>query len=158
MDEIKNGLEKAEKPISPIMPLMGNLMMNAMPVPVPQMGWETGAIQDFFHNWKLGRIVKASDREATIAQNKARMVAANLDIMDRMMTFSAKIEDQFDQFSHNKEMRKVELSKGQAELIEQQLKNQLLHGEVQLNEVELKIKMKQMEEILGTPTPENRDR
>lgn len=142
-------IEKVEKPISPIMPIMGNLMANAMPAPVPQMTWESGAVTDFLHNWKLGRIVKASEREAVIAENKSRMVAANLDIMERMMTFSARIEDQFDQFSHNKEMRKVELQKGQASLIEQQLKNQLLHGEVQLNEVELKIKMKQLEEMLG---------
>lgn len=142
-------IEKVEKPISPVMPIMGNLMANAMPAPVPQMTWESGVITDFMHNWKLGRIVKASEREATIAEHKSRMVAANLDIMERMMTFSARIEDQFDQFSHNKEMRKVELQKGQASLIEQQLKNQLLHGEVQLNEVELKIKMKQLEEMLG---------
>ena len=137
------------KPVSPIMPIMGNLMANAMPAPVPQMQWESGFIEDFFHNWKLGRIEKASIREAGIAENKARMVRANLEIMEGLMTFSAKIEDQFDQFNHNKEIRKVELQKGQAELIEQQLKNQLLHGEVQLNEVELKIKMKQLEEILG---------
>ncbi len=144
-----DAVEKVEKPISPIMPIMGNLMANAMPAPVPQMGWESGAIEDFFHNWKLGRIVKASEREATIAVNKSRMVAANLDIMERMMTFSAKIEDQFDNFNFNKEMRKSILDKVRTELIEQQLKNQLLHGEVQLNEVELKIKMKQLEEILG---------
>jgi hypothetical protein len=144
-----DAVEKVEKPVSPIMPIMGNLMANAMPAPVPQMGWESGAIEDFFHNWKLGRIVKASEREATIAVNKSRMVAANLDIMERMMTFSAKIEDQFDNFNFNKEMRKSILDKVRTELIEQQLKNQLLHGEVQLNEVELKIKMKQLEEILG---------
>jgi len=148
-------IEKVEKPISPIMPIMGSLMSNAMPAPVPQMGWESGMVQDFLHNWKLGRIVKASEREAEIALNKSKMVAANLDIMERMMTFSAKVEDQFDQFSHNKEMRKVELQKGQSELIEQQLKNQLLHGEVQLNEVELKIKLKQLEEMLGEANGEH---
>jgi hypothetical protein len=146
---MNEAIEKVEKPISPIMPIMGNIMANAMPVPIPQMGWESGAITDFFHNWKLGRIVTASDREATIAQNKARMVAANLDIMERMMTFSAKIEDQFDQFNFNKEGRKVLLQSGQAQLVEQQLKNQLLLGEVQLNEIEVKIKKKQLEEILG---------
>jgi len=144
-----DAIEKVERPISPIMPIMGNLMANAMPAPVPQMGWESGAITDFFHNWKLGRVERASEREANIAVNKSRMVKANLEIMEGLMTFSARIEDQFDQFSHNKEMRKVDLQRGQAGLIEQQLKNQLLHGEVQLNEVELKIKMKQLEELLN---------
>lgn len=136
-------------PVSPIMPIMANLMANAMPAPVPQMGWESGAIQDFFHNWKLGRIVKASEREAVIAENKAKMVIANLDVMERMMTFSAKIEDQFDDFNFKKESRKIALDDAKAKLTEQQLKNQVLYGEVQLNEIEVKIKKKQLEELLG---------
>ena len=138
-----------EKPVNPIMPIMSSLMANSMPAPVPQMGWESGVVADFFHNWKLGRIVKASEREADIAANKSRMVSANLAIMEGLMTFSAKIEDQFDQFNFNKENRKTLILKGQAELVEQQLKNQILHGEVQLNEIEIKIKIKQLEEILG---------
>jgi len=140
------------KPVSPIMPIIGNLMENAMPVPVPQMNWESGIISKFFHNIKLEQMVKATGSEATIAENKQRAVSANLTIMHELMTFSAKTQDTFDMYECAKETRKVVLQKEQAELISIQLKNQLLHGEVQLNEVELKYKMKQLEEILnGTP-------
>ena len=154
-------------PVSPIMPLMGNLVANAMPVAVPQMQWDAGIIPNFFHNIKLGQVAKASEREASIAECKSRAVKANTEAIFNIVTLSAKIEDQFDLYNHNKEMRKAELNfqqlnnmnmqlniqilqeRSKEEIEQIRLKNEVLKTEVRLNDIEVKIKMKQLEEILG---------
>jgi len=133
--------------ISPIMP--PELLANAMPVPVPQMEWQTGLVKDFFHNWKLLRVERATQREANIAENKNRLVRANLGTIMEITTFSGKLELEFKRISTEKERLEVNLNMDKSKLIEQQLKNMLLQGEVKLTEIELKIKMKEMEEILG---------
>ena len=123
---------------------------NAMPVPVPQMDWNNGIMKNIFHNLKLGQIEKSTVREANISENKNRMVRANLDTIKALMTFSAETQMCFKRLEHEKDMMGIEKDKAQAELIQVQLKNMLLQGEVKLSEVELKIKMKELEEILGT--------
>jgi hypothetical protein len=135
--------------MAPIASIIPELIKNAMPAPVPQMSWESGFIQDFFHNWKLGRLEKASEREANISQNKHRDVKAKLDTIHEVITFSKRMETSLKQYNHQMAMMDIEEDKAKAELIQVQLKNMLLQGEVKLNEVELKIKMKEMEEILG---------
>lgn len=135
-----------------MLPLVPDLLANAMPVPVPQMQWESGIIQDFFHNWKLKRIERATDREATIAENKNRHVKANLDTVHEIVTFSKKLEVTLRKYSHDITMMDITEQRAQAELIQVQLKNILLQCEGKLTEVELKIKLKEMEEILG-PQP-----
>jgi hypothetical protein len=174
-----NELQKVNEPgpvapVSPIMPLMGNLVATAMPVSVRQMDPEAGIIPNFFFNIKLGQVAKAAEREASIAECKSRAVRANTEAIFNIVTLSAKIEDQFDLFRHNKEMRIVELDmtkqllisqqlsnmraqlevnilqeKSKEEIEEQRLKNEVLKGEVRLNDIEVKIKTKQLEEILG---------
>ena len=136
---------------APIMPLVPDLLANAMPTPVPQMQWGTGIINDFFHNWKLLRLERATAREAGISENKYRDVKAKLDTIHEIVTFSKRMEVSLKQYNHQLFMMDIAEQREQALLIEQQLKNMLLQGEVKLNEVELKIKIKEMEEILGTP-------
>jgi hypothetical protein len=142
--------------IQPQMPMLPELFQNAMPVPIPQMQYESGFLADWAHNWKLARIAKASGREADISEHKCRMTKANLDTMKALMTFSASVQMEFKRFEHEVKCQEhavrvmsLEEKKIEAEVISVQLKNQLLHGEVQLNEVELKIKMKQLEDILN---------
>lgn len=141
----------------PLMPIIPDLLANAMPVAVPQMEWHTGIISDFFHNWKLKRIERATDREATIAQNKNRHVKANLDTIHEIVTFSKKMETSLKRYNHEIAMMDVAEQTAQAELVNVQLKNMLLQGEVRLNEVELKIKLKEMEEILGGKNGDHND-
>jgi len=136
--------------VMPIMPMTPEIFANAMPVPVPQMDWNNGIIKNIFHNLKLGQIEKSTVREANISENKNRMVRANLDTIKALMTFSAETQMCFKRLEHEKDMMGIEKDKAQAELIQVQLKNMLLQGEVKLSEVELKIKMKELEEILGT--------
>lgn len=144
-------IDQLPAPIAPMLP-MPELLQSAMPVPVPQMDWNSGVIRDFFHNWKLKRIERASDREATIAEHKNRYVKSSLDTIEAITTFSARLELNFRQKAHDIKMLEIDEQKGQAELINIQLKNQLLHSEVQLNEIELKIKMKELKEILDGST------
>ncbi len=134
----------------PIMPLLPDLLANAMPVPVPQMEWGSGIVQDFFHNWKKLRLVRATDREASIAENKNRHVKANLDTIHEIVTFSKKMETSLKRYNHEIVMMDIEEQRAQAELIGVQLKNMLLQGEVKLNEVELKVRLKETEDLLGT--------
>lgn len=136
---------------SPIMPMFPDLLANAMPVPVPQMEWQSGILQDFLHNWKLLRVERATAREAGIAEGKNRLVKANLDTIMQITTFSGKLELEFKRINTDKEMLDVNLNLAKSQLIEQQLKNMLMQGEVKLNEVELKIKLKEMEEVLNGP-------
>ncbi len=162
------------KPVSPIMPLTGDLVAHAIPEQYPQIRFDAGIIPNFFYNIKIGQVAKASEKEALIAEYKDRAVTAKTNSIFSIVTLSAKIEDQFDLFRHNKEMRIVELDmtkqllmsqqlsnmkaqlevnilqeKSKEEIEEQRLKNEVLRGEVRLNDIEVKIKTKQLEEILG---------
>lgn len=130
------------KKVEPIMPMMPEMFANAMPAQVPQMQWETGFFKDWMHNWKLCRIEEASEREARIAENKMRLINATLTMMQNLMTFSAETELRFKRIEHEKTMMTVEEQRGIAETT-------LIQNEAKLSEVELKIKMKELEEILG---------
>lgn len=138
---------------APIMPVLPQLLGNAMPPEIPQMRWDSGAISDLFHNWKLRRVSKASELEAEIAEAKSRTAIAYINMTKEFIAASSDIQRRLRENEHEVKMMEIDEQKGQAELIQVQLKNQLLHGEVKLTEVELKIKMKEMEEILGTATP-----
>ena len=144
--EEETALVKAEMPLLPVVP---DLMQNAFPTPIPQMPWDSGIIKDFFHNRKLKRLEKSSAREASISENKQRDITAKLDTIHTLMLFSKRIETSFKEENHKIRMMDIQEQTAQAELVQVQLKNMLLQGEVKLNEVELKLKMKEMEDILN---------
>ena len=149
--EGENALAKAEMPTLPIVP---DLLASAMPAQIPQMTWDTGVIKDLVHNWKLKRLVRATEREAVISENKFRDIKAKLDTIHEIVTFSKRMETSLKEYNHKIRMMDIGEQTAQAELIQVQLKNMLLQGEVKLNEVELKIKMKEMEAILNeSPEP-----
>ncbi|MCL5423383.1 MAG: hypothetical protein M1461_13085 [Nitrospirae bacterium] len=142
---------------APVMPLVPELLANAMPVPVPQMEWESGIVQDFFHNWKKLRMVRATDREACISENKNRHVKANLDTIHEIVTFSKRMEASLKQYNHQMTMMDITEQRARAELVEQQFKNLLLQNEVKLSELEFRIKSKEMEAMLnGTDKAQDR--
>jgi hypothetical protein len=151
MPENKDLISMPSNIPAPVMPLVPDLLANAMPTPVPQMQWGSGIVNDFFHNWKLKRLDRATEREANISANKHRDVKAKLDTIHEIVTFSKRLEVSIRQYNHQLFMMDKAEQREEALLIEQQLKNMLLQGEVKLNEVELKIKLKEMEDLLGTP-------
>lgn len=153
-NEEETALVKAEMPLLPVVP---DLLQNALPAPIPQMQWDTGIIKDLIHNYKLKRLEKSTEREASISENKRRDITAKLDTIHTLMTFSKRIEESFKASTHRMRMMDIEEQTAQAELVQVQLKNMLLQGEVKLNEVELKLKMKEMEDILNGPS-ETEDR
>lgn len=135
MHELKN----IETPTSPMMPMLPELFANAMPVPMPQMEWQTGFIKDFVHNWKLKRIEKASEREANIAEHKTRYVKANLDALRSLMTFSAETEMVFKRLDHEKKRMEMEIYTAALAGQEAQADIKLKEAEVQLKMVKVQI-------------------
>jgi hypothetical protein len=150
MDLVKKD-EKMVAPINPMMPFVPQILMSAMPTPIPQMKFEDGIIKNFFHNVKVGQMVKATAAEASIAENKRRYVASSLAMVEDITTFSGRLELAFKKIKHEENMMNIDRDAAESRLVEQQLKNMLLQNEVKLSEVELKIKLKEMEETLGTP-------
>lgn len=141
-------IKKEENIIAPTMPLVPQILANAMPTPVPQMQFDGGIIPNFFHNIKLGQLAKATDREAQIAENKRRYVESSLSMVENIVTFSGRLELAFKKIKHEASMMEITEHKSQAELVQIQLKNMLLKGEVELNEIELQIKKKEFKEVL----------
>ena len=148
--EIVKKDETLVAPMNPMMPFIPQILMSAMPTPVPQMKFETGIIPNFFHNIKLGQLAKATESEAKIAENKRRYVESSLRMVEDITTFSSRLELTFKKLKHEEKMMGITEDTATAQLIEQQLKNMLLQNEVKMSEVELKLKMKEMEDLLGS--------
>lgn len=141
-------VKKEENIIAPTMPLVPQILANAMPTPVPQMQFDGGIIPNFFHNIKLGQLAKATEREAQIAENKRRYVESSLSMVENIVTFSGRLELAFKKIKHETSMMDITENRSQAELVQIQLKNMLLQGEVELTQIELQIKKKELEAIL----------
>jgi hypothetical protein len=138
------------------MPMLPQILQSAMPVPIPQMTYETGMISNFFGNRKRKQIAKSKQYEAEIAEYANREITARLNTMHEIITFSARLQDTFETYKFKSDERTflreqwaVMLETDKANLIQVQLKNMLLQGEAKLNEIEIKIKLKQMEDILN---------
>jgi|WetSurMetagenome_2_1015567.scaffolds.fasta_scaffold00416_21 hypothetical protein len=152
--------------IQPQFPMLPELFQNAMPATVPQMNYGSGVVADWKHNWKLGRMEKATQREASIARSKKEMVIDNLAAMKALMTFSADVQLQFKEFEHRQNMMTLEAigkqqlinavtldnQLRQEKVIEAQRKNQLLENEVKLSALEFQIKEREFDGILNGPS------
>jgi hypothetical protein len=140
-------------PIAPLMPLMTNVM----PAPVPQLQYNSGLIQGFLHNIKLGQMEKATLREALITENMDRKLRANLSIIEQSVTFSAKLALTFKKIEMENRQLDIIEKMYQADLEEKQLKNQILYYQVKNEEMDFKLKEKNFQEIYGgkngTSTP-----
>lgn len=127
-------------PVMPMMPMLPDILANAMPVQVPQMEWSSGAVQDFFHNWKLKRIERSSEREANIAVSKTRLVKTTLDMMKSIMTFGAETQLAFKNYEHQAKMM-------ESEQITAALRNQYFQSEIQLKQVHVQIANAELEKL-----------
>ena len=148
MDIVKKD-ENLIAPINPMMPFVPQILMAAMPVVVPQMKFDDGIVKNFFHNIKVGQMAKATEAEARIAENKRQYVESSLAMVESIVTFSSRLELSFKKIKHEEAMMNILKDTSNAQLIEQQLKNMLLQGEVELTQIELQIKKKELKEILN---------
>lgn len=137
------------KKFEPIMPMLPELFANAMPVAIPQMTWQSGFIADFMHNWKLGRIEKASEKEAMIAENKYRLVSANLQTFQEIMTFSSRVQTVFRENEYKCKMMGFAEIKAQLENEKLMIETQTARAELEKTEMENKITKKHLEGMLN---------
>lgn len=138
------------------MPMLPEILQSAMPTIIPQMTYESGVISNFFGNWKRKQIAKSKMYEAEIAESANREITARLETMHSIITFSARLKDTFETYQFKSDERaflreqwKVLLETDKANLVQTQLKNMLLQGEVKLGEIELKIKIRELEAMLN---------
>lgn len=130
------------KKFEPMMPMMPEVMQRAMPVVVPQLEYNTSFLKGFFHNWKLNQLERASAREANIASNKTALVQKNLESIEALTTFSARLQNTFIRFETERQMLALYKDLTAAELDEKRMKNYLLQMEVENAQLDLKLKKK----------------
>lgn len=88
--------------------MLAGMMGPIMPVHVPQMEFGQGIIGGFKHNLKLGQMTKATKMEAEIAEYRNRMLTANLDNIEKMTTFSQRMNLAFKAMEHQSRMMDLE--------------------------------------------------
>lgn len=145
------------------MPGLPQIIQNAMPVALPQANFNQGSIGLFFGNVKRRQLVKAAQAEAELARYSREQVQDKLVVIDSLVTFSAGVADKLGAYEHNKDIRRIVVQKGHAELrlLELEAKEKeakiqqtnyqtaLIAQEVELSKIETQIKTKQLKDILG---------
>lgn len=147
--------EKNEIMPNVMFPMMPEIVAEAMPISIPELGYDAGLIGGLVHGFKTRRLVKDAERQSEIAKSKNGMLSAKLDSMFQVMTFSTKVNGVFEEAKHANKRREheskmwdFEEQQSQAGLMEQQLKNMLLKNEVKLSELEFDIKNKEYRRLL----------
>ena len=72
--------------ILPALPVLPEMLANAMPPMIPPLTYNDGIIKGFFHNIKLGQISKSKSREADILVSNERGVNATLGMTKSIIT------------------------------------------------------------------------
>lgn len=139
------------------------IIQNSMPTELPQLTFDQSTISLFFGNMKIKQLTKAKKGEAELARYTREQVLDKLTVIDALVTFSGGVADKLGAFEHNKDMRRIEVQKGYAELKNlelaakekeaniQQINYQtaLIAQEVEAVKLDNKIKFKNAREILG---------
>lgn len=145
------------------MPGLPAIIQNSMPVELPRASFKQGTIDLFFGNIKRNQLVKAAKAEADLARYSKEAVLDKLEVVQALMTCSAKMADAFGQYEHNKVMRRMAEDEGRGKVVllnleaeEKKAKIQqinyqtaLIAQEVELSKIETQIKAKQLKDILG---------
>jgi uncharacterized membrane protein YgaE (UPF0421/DUF939 family) len=128
------------------MQMLAELFTNALPSANPPMQFQGGLVNNFFHNWKLKQLEKASDHEATIAINHYWAGKAKLNLVQDFITFQSRTTDIFKEFEHREETRKLERALVSEQLNKIKLENQALYFETRISEMEFKKREKEFKE------------
>jgi hypothetical protein len=138
---------KSSKADFPSMPGLPAMFQNSMPPTIPQMPYKPGGIkpllEGLFHNWKLLHLERASEREANIYANHTRKMRAQFEGISELLLFGQKYELQLQTIRNSQRMLDINEQKAEAELMEQNLKNYQLQAELQLTQLDLKIRLKE---------------
>jgi len=137
-----------EKDLVKAMPFLPQMFQDAMPTHVPAMQYRTGIVKDIVHNMKLGRMSKDMARRKEIAENQNAIIKANLDTMHAVMTFSARMQDTFEEYQFRRDVRKAEIRRCDLENQKTELKNQFLYQKIKEQEgknILLQMEIKQQE-------------
>ena len=124
------------------LPVTPQILENAMPVSVPKMEWESNFVEDWVHNWKLGRLQKAAERRAAIQSANTSSVQTSLESIKSVVTFSSELKAHFEEIEHRKAMWKAEQQSAE-------LKNVILQAEAESAKLDVMMKHKEAERILG---------
>ncbi len=119
------------------------LFQNAIPVSVPPMQYKSGIMKDIAHNMKMRRMSKDMERRKEIAESQNAIIKANLDTMHAVMTHSAKLQDTFEKYQFNRDLRTEILRK-------RQLENQLLFYQAKNEEMEFAKRKKEFDREYGS--------
>jgi len=122
------------------MPGLPEIIKNSMPVELPRASFQQNSVSLFFGNIKRNQLVKSVKAEAEIAEYSNRAVKAKLDTVHEIITFSSKVMDTIGVYEHNKDMRRIEFEKGNAEI-------RVLELSEQEKQVDIYIKQAQAQQI-----------
>jgi len=98
------------------MPGLPQIIQNSMPTELPQFTFDQGVLGLFFGNLKIKQLVKAKKGEAELARYSREATQDKLAVVDAIVTCSSGIADKLGAFEYNKDMRRIAVQKGNAEL------------------------------------------
>jgi len=133
----------------PNMPSLPAMFQNTLPPEVPQIQYKAGLIpivENFVHNWKLGQIERASEREANIAENCNRRQVAMFKGIEDLLLFGPRYNLKIKTIEHELRMMDVVERRAEAELQTVQFKNMQEYAEAQMAQLDLKMRMKEAKE------------
>lgn len=143
--------KKAAKQVGfPDLAMLPQLFQAALPPIVPQLQYKPGIIapliEGMFHNWKLLHLQRSADREAGIAESHNRKMKAQFEMITDMVLFSRRLEFQMEDVKFQQKMLDIKQKKEEAELINLQLKNMQEQTELQIAQLDLKLRLKEARE------------
>jgi len=117
-------MNRPDPPVPANFPILPEMFSNALPPQVPPMTWDSGVVEDWIRNWKLGRMEKSAARLDAISLHQRNIAANTLAMMTEFITWQAKTADVFHDFEAKKQIR-------DAEVAEKNFKNTILYYEVE---------------------------
>lgn len=145
-------VKKPDPPDQPFpkLPALPAMFQSVLPTPVPQIQYQPGVatlVTNFIHNWKLKQMVRESERQATIAENKTRQLGAQKKAILELLLYGEEYKTRLKEYEFQRNVMELLEKLGQQELIKIQMENQILYFQAQQEEIEFKIKLKNYEEM-----------
>jgi hypothetical protein len=143
----KNENPQMTVPTLPNMPVLPSLFTSMLPTPVPQLIYKPGILpllDGFIHNWKLGQLQRAAEREAAISEAKLRQTRAQFAQIEELLLFGPRYALAMDKLTHEKEMLHVTKQTAEAFLAHIQVQTYMAQIEAQKSQLELQHMMKEL--------------
>jgi len=121
----------------------------ALPPSIPQINYGSGLVKNFFHNWRLEQLERASASEARIAENNLQQLVARFAAIQELLTFNQQYELRIRANRHQMRMLEITQQRAEAELFYQQLKNVELQAEAKMAQLDLEMRLKEAKDGLA---------